>query len=362
MRNNKGFSLVELIVVIAIMAILAAVAVAGFSFYIPKAQKASDEKLFSDVEYALKLGYQAGYDVTDGYVVLYYGENATATGEGVAQAMAAAFGENWQTDEKLQLKTNWMTSFEGSSFDGKEQDLLNKIDNLTGTFGETILELGGENFNNYMNGLGVDSSQPGVAADAAVFYVANQVSQMDKTKKQQLVTDLANVQWSSSADAILFFTSRDMSNVSAAASLYTLAEGMCTYLGDADVTAAFNNSINNLGKDESGEYVGFEDQGAAVAGVFEAFNAAQSKAIEKNKADNMAAYFTSGSAGRDMQAYFDMLTSVASADTQVKDSFGQDDCFSNLGGLVDAVANGGVVMYLEVVDGQLIVVSTAQAE
>ena len=41
-NNNKGFSLVELIVVIAIMAILAAVAVVGFSVFIPKAQEQAD--------------------------------------------------------------------------------------------------------------------------------------------------------------------------------------------------------------------------------------------------------------------------------------------------------------------------------
>ena len=51
MRNNKGFSLVELIVVIAIMAILAAVAVASFSIYIKKAQEANDEEYRSNVEY-----------------------------------------------------------------------------------------------------------------------------------------------------------------------------------------------------------------------------------------------------------------------------------------------------------------------
>ena len=51
MRNNKGFSLVELIVVIAIMAILAAVAVVGFSMYIPKAQKAADDQVISDINY-----------------------------------------------------------------------------------------------------------------------------------------------------------------------------------------------------------------------------------------------------------------------------------------------------------------------
>ena len=51
MKNNKGFSLVELIVVIAIMAILAAVAVVSFSIYIEKAQEASDAEYRSNVEY-----------------------------------------------------------------------------------------------------------------------------------------------------------------------------------------------------------------------------------------------------------------------------------------------------------------------
>lgn len=55
MKNNKGFSLVELIVVIAIMAILAAVAVASFSIYIKHAQDASDMEYISNVLYRAKL-------------------------------------------------------------------------------------------------------------------------------------------------------------------------------------------------------------------------------------------------------------------------------------------------------------------
>ena len=51
MKNNKGFSLVELIVVIAIMAILAAVAVVSFNIYIQKAKEANDEEYRSNVEY-----------------------------------------------------------------------------------------------------------------------------------------------------------------------------------------------------------------------------------------------------------------------------------------------------------------------
>ena len=55
MKNNKGFSLVELIVVIAIMAILAAVAIPTFATFINKANKASDESFMNDLEYAIEL-------------------------------------------------------------------------------------------------------------------------------------------------------------------------------------------------------------------------------------------------------------------------------------------------------------------
>jgi prepilin-type N-terminal cleavage/methylation domain-containing protein len=54
-KNNKGFSLVELIVVIAIMAILAAVAVVSYSVYIDRAHEASDWDYISNVLYAVKL-------------------------------------------------------------------------------------------------------------------------------------------------------------------------------------------------------------------------------------------------------------------------------------------------------------------
>ncbi|MBE6675662.1 MAG: type II secretion system protein [Ruminococcaceae bacterium] len=55
MKNNKGFSLVELIVVIAIMAILAAVAIPTFASFIQKANKAADEDFAHSVEYAVDL-------------------------------------------------------------------------------------------------------------------------------------------------------------------------------------------------------------------------------------------------------------------------------------------------------------------
>ena len=55
MKNNKGFSLVELIVVIAIMAILAAVAIPTFATFIKKANVAADEDFANGVKYAVNL-------------------------------------------------------------------------------------------------------------------------------------------------------------------------------------------------------------------------------------------------------------------------------------------------------------------
>lgn len=120
MRNNKGFSLVELIVVIAIMAILAAVAVVGFSFYIPKAQQAADKQLVSDIESALNL-YMYSDPITDhpiGKLVIsqdgvkFYGMDGNETplaGTDVEKALIASFGTNYQNELKLKYDS-WTAS------------------------------------------------------------------------------------------------------------------------------------------------------------------------------------------------------------------------------------------------------------
>lgn len=59
MKNNKGFSLVELIVVIAIMAILAAVAIPTFAGFITKANKGADQDFMAQTEYAITLANAA---------------------------------------------------------------------------------------------------------------------------------------------------------------------------------------------------------------------------------------------------------------------------------------------------------------
>ena len=54
MNSKKGFSLVELIVVIAIMAILVGVAVPTYTAYINKANEGVDEQLAGEIEHAIE--------------------------------------------------------------------------------------------------------------------------------------------------------------------------------------------------------------------------------------------------------------------------------------------------------------------
>lgn len=75
-KNQKGFTLVELIVVIAIAAILSGIAVPTYIAYIDEANKAADQQLVADTAYAMSVGnranglaYQAGSG-TLGYIIL----------------------------------------------------------------------------------------------------------------------------------------------------------------------------------------------------------------------------------------------------------------------------------------------------
>jgi prepilin-type N-terminal cleavage/methylation domain-containing protein len=83
---NKGFSLVELIVVIAIMAILVGVAVPVYTSYISKAQDASDVKMLDTLNNACEI-VNVEYDVSIAYTKNGAEVTATITGNDKDEAM-----------------------------------------------------------------------------------------------------------------------------------------------------------------------------------------------------------------------------------------------------------------------------------
>ncbi|MBQ7378445.1 MAG: prepilin-type N-terminal cleavage/methylation domain-containing protein [Clostridia bacterium] len=130
MRNNKGFSLVELIVVIAIMAILAAVAIPTFSSFINKANVASDEDFANGVKYAVNLALtEEGKEAvtvtvemnSDGQGIKNLSYKLTENGDDVPAITNGAAVEDDKVaeliyatiDNDYKLKTNGVTDVNG---------------------------------------------------------------------------------------------------------------------------------------------------------------------------------------------------------------------------------------------------------
>ena len=107
MKNNSGFSLVELIVVIAIMAILAGVAVPTYTKYV---ENAKDAKVLSQLDELKTAAFAAaaleGEEVTS-IVVTSAGAITVNTNGTDANA-----GTTGYTDY---LKEGWTISFNGTS-------------------------------------------------------------------------------------------------------------------------------------------------------------------------------------------------------------------------------------------------------
>ena len=77
-KNNKGFSLVELIVVIAIMAVLVGVAAPQFIQYVNKSRAATDLQNLQQVKAAVEV-YYADYEGSTSFHIEYAANTKTVT-------------------------------------------------------------------------------------------------------------------------------------------------------------------------------------------------------------------------------------------------------------------------------------------
>ena len=111
MKNNSGFSLVELIVVIAIMAILAGVAVPTYSKYIAKA---NDAKVTAELDElktaALSAGAEKGV-VVDSISLKITNKKAAEIKTDEATVTSTEIGKY------LTAATDWQIDFTGTSYE-----------------------------------------------------------------------------------------------------------------------------------------------------------------------------------------------------------------------------------------------------
>ena len=217
--KNKGFSLVELIVVIAIMAILVGVAVPVYSSYIEKAQKAKDEQMVGEIIHAIEItaageNWAAQYEIVQdrtylGSIVLHHNANAEvdsedAFGTALENALAQIFGTGYESQFTLSYG-EWKGTLSGgnatyivnSGYYGKTDDLIGKVQGLTNTLKDFVSSNPEKNvgagFQSFLETeLGViDPTADDYAqkvANAATLYVSQRTDGVDAVKFQTLWT------------------------------------------------------------------------------------------------------------------------------------------------------------------------------
>lgn len=100
-KNNKGFSLVELIVVIAIMAVLVGVLAPQLIKYVEKSREATDIQNCDSIATALKTYYSDKEDVTGTVKVTVKKSGTTMEIGGTADATMAALDNAGLKETKL---------------------------------------------------------------------------------------------------------------------------------------------------------------------------------------------------------------------------------------------------------------------
>ena len=110
MKKNKGFSLVELIIVIAIMAILAAAIAPALIRYIDKSRRADDVTAAGSINSAMSaaLANESAYDevmsVADGTILLYAAAGASGWTAAVTAPTLTKEMDSSQAPPKLKYK------------------------------------------------------------------------------------------------------------------------------------------------------------------------------------------------------------------------------------------------------------------
>lgn len=109
-KDNKGFTLVELVIVVAILAILVGILAPQYTKYVEKSRKAADASNLENMVTAFKTAASDGTEFKKGT------EDVAATTE-LGKLMISYAGANWQATK---LKSQKWTKEEGNTVTAKQ--------------------------------------------------------------------------------------------------------------------------------------------------------------------------------------------------------------------------------------------------
>ena len=123
-KNNKGFSLVELIVVIAIMAVLVGVLAPQLMKYVEKSREATDIQNCDSIASSLKAYYADKEDQTTPVTVAVSGTNEIGTTDpaikDAGMNKTKLKGKNWTKIEITYTPTDGSVTYKITEADGKK--------------------------------------------------------------------------------------------------------------------------------------------------------------------------------------------------------------------------------------------------
>ncbi len=372
--KNKGFSLVELIVVIAIMAILVGVAVPVYTSYIEKTQKNKDIQMVDEIKHAIEIAavgeswYQTMSNGGMAMIVITEGgttvQGPSTQGSGDLSALvSAAMTKTFGSLESLKLSYDgWkgtltstnLADVVGSTYYNNVPTLMGDVQNLTNALDDFVMHNKGDLFsaaNGYsdfvekLTGKDIEDCTSQEIANAATLYVADQMVGLSSVTDAEAFNEEAFISvWSQPQTPV--FTSQDVvaeiGYMPAVAADYARLEAMVTKIANdskcTEILPLFRELSASLGLDSNGNAA---TASSVVTGNLEKLYQKISEHLSPTTAEGQTAktcscsatsvqnYFEGGSAAQDAKAYLALLGQVKASESKISGDLGNSSLYTS---------------------------------